>query len=64
MSIYEITYRYRTENGGGGIDTAYADTRAKTEKGINKACALALADHAAACGVLVSCLINISLFRG
>lgn len=60
---YEITYRYRTPGGGGGITTAYAKTRAKTERGINTAIARAIAEDARACGVEFDTLIDFCKFK-
>ena len=59
---YEITYRYKTREGGGGITTTYADTRAKTEHGINTAVAKAIKADADACGVEFSELIDVCEF--
>lgn len=59
---YEITYRYKTGNGGGGITTTYAKTRAKTEHGVNAAIAKAIKEDADACGVTFDTLIDFCEF--
>ena len=59
----EITYRYRTGDGGGGITTTYATTRAKTEHGQNMAAARAVKADADACGVEFAELIDICEFK-
>ena len=60
---YEITYIYKTGNGGRGITTTYADTRAKTERGINTAAARAIKEDAAACGVEFAQLVDVCEFK-
>ena len=60
---YEITYRYKTRDGGGGITATYADTRAKTEHGVNMAVARAVKADADACGVEFDALIDVCEFE-
>ncbi len=59
---YEITYRYKTGDGGGGITTAYTKTRAKTERGIYAAIARAIKADSDACGVEFDTLIDFCEF--